>query len=142
MFAPEDAEAARVAEAEPGGHRGHLQLEASLGAKPAGPPISITLVPSSYHKGKQTVASMRRKNVLKDLLAAGQRTSGVTALIANSFGKTFFFSIDCFDQSHFFFTLRIVNKNDCHVHSPPEQGFNLFFILFPCPFFNCYFIFN
>ena len=122
-----------MAEAEPGGHRGHLKLQASLGAEPAGPPGlgNVGAFILSQREANSRI-NETKENVLKDLLAAGQRT-GVTTLIANSSGKTFF-SIDCFDQSLFFSTLRILNKNDCHMHSPPQQGLNLFFIIFLCPF--------
>ena len=130
-----------MAEAEPGGHQGHLKLEASLGAEPAGPPSlgDIGAFVLSQRQANSHISETKEK-VLKDLLAAGQRT-GVTTLIANSSGKTFFFSIDCFDQSHFFPTLRILNKNGCHMHSPPQQGLNLFFIIFLCPFFKLLFYF-
>ena len=85
--------------------------------------------------------SERKEDVLKDLLTSGQRTSGVTTLIANSSGKTFLSSIDYFDQSHFFSTLRILNRNDCHMHPQPiPRPAAVEFIFFPVLYLNYYFL--
>lgn len=93
-----------MAEAEPGGHQGPLKLEVSLGAKPAGPPgpPNTSAFIFSQREANSGI-SERKEDFLKDLLTAGQRTSGVTTLIANSSGKTFFSSIDCFEPKLFLF---------------------------------------
>ena len=131
-----------MAEAKPGGHRGPLKLEVSLGAKPAGPPgLPNTSAFVLSQREANSGISERKEDVLKDLLTSGQRTSGVTTLIANSSGKTFLSSIDCFDQSHFFSPLRILNRNDCHMHPQPiPRPAAVEFIFFPVLYSNYYFL--